>query len=377
MADRRIHICHVQTTMNPGGLENGVVNVVNGLDPDRFRSTVICLHHRGPMADRIVNPSAQVISLNHPDRLAPELPFRLARLFRKLQPDVVHTRNYTPNLYGTLAARLVQVPAVVNGEHGQIQLIEHRKKMVSKFMSGFADRILCVSPGLKDFLHENMNYPPGTVDAIINGVNLQRFQDEECDPVARRRELGVPENAWLVGAIGRFIKFKDHPAMLTLLERLPEVAGRPVHALIIGEGDDFESFKEMTRARGLSDRVHLPGFRGDVHRFYCAFDLFCLLSTDNEGTSNVILEAMASGVPVISTEINGNKHLIRSGWNGVLIPPKGESKNDALAGLVHRLLDNPDQREHLAGNARGFVQSRFAIKRMIDDYSEFYSSLVS
>ncbi len=372
-----IHICHVQTTMNSGGLENGVVNVVNGLDSDHFRSTIVCLHKRGPLADRIVNPSADVICLDHPDRLAPELPYRLAKLFKKLAPDVVHTRNYTPNLYGTIGARLARVPAVVNSEHGMIQLVGWRKKLVSRALAPFADRILCVSPGLRQYLYSKLFYPRDSVHVIINGVNLDRFDNIEVDVAAKRRELGIPENAWLLGIVSRFYPFKDHPAMLDLLERLPEVDGRPVHAIIVGDGDEEVEFRAETKARGLEDRMHLPGFRQDVHELYSMFDIFCLLSRGNEGTSNAILESMAAGVVVLSTEIEGNRHLIKNGWNGVLVPPVGEEKLAALETVVPKLLLDREYKEAIIKRAGENVRSRFRLQGMIDGYASFYRSLAS
>ncbi|MCP4545710.1 MAG: glycosyltransferase [bacterium] len=375
MAKRPITICHVQTTFNPGGLENGVANVVNGLDPDRFRSKVICLHERGALADRIVNPAAEVISLEHPDRLAPELPLRLAKLFRKLKPDIVHARNYTPNLYASIGARLARVPVLINGEHGMVQLIDWRKRMVSKFMRCWADQVLCVSPGLREFLYSQLNYPPNSVHVIINGVNLDRFSTLEADGMARRRELGIPEDVWLLGTVSRFYGFKDHPAMLSFLERVKEVDGKPVHAVIIGDGADVEKFRADRDARGLTDRVHMPGFQQNIHEYYSMFDLFCLLSMDNEGTSNVILEAMAADVPILTTAIEGNRHLIRDGWNGVIVPPIGEPKIDAMEKLIPTLLRDSERLEELKYNARIFVNEQFSLRRMIGEYEDFYTAL--
>ncbi len=376
MVDGRIHICHVQSTFRSGGLENGVANVVNGLDPERFRSTVLCLYEGGELAGRVTNPAATVVNLAHPDRLAPELPFRLAKIFRSLEPDVVHCRNYTANLYGTLGALMARVPTIVNGEHGQVQHVPWKQKLVSRILALASDKILCVSPGLRDYLYETLRYPANSVHTIINGVPLERFDTLVVDGMAKRRELGIPEEVWLLGTVSRFFPFKDHSAMLDFLERVPEVDGRPVHAVIVGVGDTMESFMEERKRRGLEDRMHLPGFRDDVHELYAMFDLFCLLSTGNEGTSNAILESMAAGTPILSTRIAGNLHLIKHGWNGVLVPPLGEAKLAAMTDQVPALLRNPERLAELAENAGIFVREKFKLQRMVNDYAAFYGGLV-
>lgn len=372
-----IHICHVQTSFGSGGLENGVVNIVNGLDPETFRSTVICLHEGGVLAERVTNPKAEVIYLDHPDRLAPELPFRLAKLFRRLAPDIVHTRNYTANLYGTLGARLAHVPTVVNGEHGLIQLVGRRKQLVSRFVALGVDHVLCVSPGLRDFLVSELRYPPDSVHVIINGVDLSRFELVGSAGAAKRRELGIPDDVWLLGMISRFIDIKDNPAMLSLLERVPEVDGRPVHAILIGDGQLAEEFRAETERRNLGARMHLPGFRQDVGELYSMFDVFCLFSNKNEGTSNVLLEAMASALPIVTTDLVGNRHLIKGGWNGVLVPPQGEPKLQALAKEIPALLRDQGRREILARNGKNFVQEHYELHVMIENYGKFYRSLVA
>jgi len=375
MAGRRLHICHVMMTLGGGGMENGLVNVVNGLDPGRFRSTVVCLHELGPYAERVDGPAVTVTNLGHRKGLAPGLVFRLARVLRRLRPDVVHTRNYGANFYGTLAGRLAGAPVIVNGEHGMVQLVGRRQQQVGRAVALLADRVLCVSPGLKEFLVERLRYPERKVTVIVNGVDLARFAASGADVAARRRELGVPEGAWLVGSVGRFYPFKDHRSILDLLERVPEVAGRPLHGCVIGAGGLEDEFRREVADRGLADRVHLPGFLQDVHAYYAAFDVFMLLSTDNEGTSNVILEAMAAGRPVLATTIPGNGHLIRHGENGILVPPKGPEKLAALVRETEGLLADDARRAELARRGHAFVHERFALSGMIDRYADFYAGV--
>jgi glycosyltransferase involved in cell wall biosynthesis len=373
MAVRRLHICHVITTLGGGGMENGLVNVVNGLDPAHFRSTVVCLHELGPLAERISEPTVTVINLAHRQGLAPDLVFRLARVLRRLRPDIVHTRNYGANFYGTLAGRLIRAPVIINGEHGMVQLVGRRQQQVGRAIALMADHVLCVSPGLRDFLVEKLRYPARKVEVIVNGVDLSRFEARGADTAARRRELGVPADAWLVGSVGRFYPFKDHASILGLLERVPAVDGRPLHACIIGAGAMEDEFRREVTDRGLADRVHLPGFLQDIHAYYPVFDVFMLLSTDNEGTSNVILEAMAAGRPVLATEIPGNRHLIRHGENGILVPPKGPDKLTALVRETEILLADAERRSALARRGYEFVHERLSLSGMIDRYADYYA----
>jgi glycosyltransferase involved in cell wall biosynthesis len=134
-----------------------------------------------------------------------------------------------------------------------------------------------------------------------------------------------------------------------------------------------DEFRREVTDRGLADRVHLPGFLQDIHAYYPVFDVFMLLSTDNEGTSNVILEAMAAGRPVLATEIPGNRHLIRHGENGILVPPKGPDKLTALVRETEILLADAERRSALARRGYEFVHERLSLSGMIDRYADYYA----
>ncbi|MEP6501840.1 MAG: glycosyltransferase [Betaproteobacteria bacterium] len=355
-------------SLEPGGLENGVVNVINRLDRTRFESSVCCLKRAGEFARRIEDPCVVVHELGWRGGNDPRLALRLAGLLRRTRPHVVHTRNAEPFFYGFAGAKLAGVPALVHSEHGRTFDDRPARFAVQRWMSRYTDAIFAVSGQLKADLVRHVGLPDAAVEVLHNGVDLRRFDVAErgADPARAqaRRDWGVPAGALVVGSVGRLAAVKNY----ALLLRATAASGLDIHVVLAGEGPERAALTALADSLGIGARVHLLGHCNDVDRVLGSFDVFVLPSL-SEGMSNTLLEAMAAGIAPVASAVGGNGEIVRDGVDGRLF----ESDDEAgLAACLIALCRDDAQRARLAAAARERVQSTFDIRRMIERYEQLY-----
>jgi sugar transferase (PEP-CTERM/EpsH1 system associated) len=367
-----IRVLHVLLSLEPGGLENGVVNVINRLDRARFESSVCCLKRAGEFARRIEDPRVVVHEMDWRGGNDPRLALRLAGLLRRTRPHVVHTRNVEPFFYGFAGAMLARVPALVHSEHGRTFDDRPARFAVQRWMSRHTDAIFAVSGQLKADLVRHVGLPDSAIEVLHNGVDLSRFDAGDRAPAdaparpreALRRGWGVPDGVLVVGSVGRLATVKNYG----LLVRAVASSGLDVHLVLAGEGPERAALTALAASLGVASRVHLLGHCNDVDRVLGAFDIFVLPSF-SEGMSNTLLEAMAAGVPPIASAVGGNGEIVRDGVDGRLFASDDEA---GLAACLIALCRDDAQRARLAAAARERVHATFDIRRMIERYEQLY-----
>lgn len=355
-----LHVVHVLHSLGTGGMEKGVTTVVRNASP-RVRHSVLCLSTSGPMAQRLP-PHTPVVEMHKPPGNSSHFLWRLSRQLLEMDADVVHTRNWG-GMDGIVAARLAGVRGVVHGEHGwdvgDVAGKKWRRRWVRKLLSRWVREFTCVSRDLERWLRDDLRIRR-PVTQVYNGVDTDVFAPGE-QPSPLRAELGLPAGAFVLGSVGRLDPIKDHPTLFRAVASLRE-RGLPAELLVVGDGPERE------RLEGLAGGgVHLLGDRRDVPELLRALDVFALTS-QNEGLSNTILEAMASGLPVVATRVGGNPELVEDGRSGVLVDVgRPEALADALAAYV----DLARRRAHgEAGRAR--VLERFSVRQMVDGYERVW-----
>lgn len=365
-----IRVLHVLLSLEPGGLENGVVNVINRLDRGRFESSVCCLKRAGEFARRIDDPRVVIHEMDWRGGNDPRLALRLAELLRRTRPHIVHTRNAEPFFYGFAGAKLARAQALVHSEHGRKFDDRPARFAVQRWMSRHTDAIFAVSGQLKTDLVRHVGMPESSVEVLHNGVDLSRFAvaDRAIPSVderaALRREWGVPDNALVVGSVGRLVAVKNYALLLRAV-----ASGAPeVHLVLAGEGPERAALTAQAAALGIAARVHLLGHSNDVDRVLRAFDIFVLPSI-SEGMSNTLLEAMAAGVPPVASAVGGNGEIVRDGVDGLLFPNDDEA---GLAACLAALCGDDALRARFAAAARERVQSTFDIRHMVERYEQLY-----
>ena len=353
---------HLVPEFRAGGMEHGVVKVVNGCAPGVVASEICSFRP----ADELKSLLASHVPLHELDRRIgndPRLVPALVRIMRRASPRVVHTHSWGTLCEGYVAARLAGVPVLIHGEHGTLET-RRLNRLVQRWVWRRVDQVLAVSSLLARRMAATIGFPVDRIRVIRNGVDLDRFGT--LGRTEARRVLGLDPSALLVGTVGRLVPVKDHATLLYAAVHLGS-RGLRCEVVIAGDGPLREATTTLAGELGLG-RTHLLGHRPDVERVLAALDVFVLPSR-SEGLSNTILEAMASGLPVVATRVGGAEELVEEGATGLLVPP-GEPA--ALADALGRLLVAPDLRRVMGAAGRRRAGREFALAGMIREYQELY-----
>lgn len=363
------HIVHVVHRFDTGGMENGMVNLFNALPPQRYRHTVVALTDYSDFRRRIGAQTVEFHALQRAPGHGLGWAARLWKLLRQLKPDLVHTRNLAA-LEAQFVAAAAGIRATVHGEHGRDVFDLHGRNwkynLLRRAARPFVSNYIAVSQDLETWLRLTIGVPPHKLHQIYNGVDSAKFHPRE----GARPAFAHPESI-VFGSVGRMVEVKDYPmlvrAFIQLVHQQPERAGR-ARLVIVGEGPARGVCQALLQQAGLSHLAWLPGERHDIAEIMRAFDVFVLPSR-NEGISNTVLEAQASGLPVIATAVGGNVELVKSGVNGILVAPG--DVNDMAQGLLG-YLDAPVRIAEHGGQARRQAEQRFSIAAMAEAYARVY-----
>ncbi|MDN5871941.1 MAG: glycosyltransferase [Nitrococcus sp.] len=370
----RLRILHVVHGLSRGGLENGVVNLVNHLPALQFQQAVCCLERRGEMADRL-DPMAAVFVMRW-RRHSIALPVRLARLIRRWQADIVHCRNWNAWPDTAVACLLLRRrPSLVWSFHGFSDRDDEfplRRCIASRLLAHGTDRLFAVCKDAAVRFAAKTGIPSDRFEVLYNGVDTECFRPA-LDRRALRRTLGLPLERMLILTVANLIPVKDHVALIDSATRMPRQQLGPVHFVFVGDGPLRSEVERCITERGLTNDFTLVGSSDRVADYYRAADLFVLPSR-LEGMSNAILEAMASGLPVVANRVGGNPELVVDGTSGLLCRPN--APDDMVAALV-RLISDHSVRAAMGGMARARAEADFSIEAMVDRYSQFYRSMAA
>lgn len=372
-------IVHLIHQLGVGGLENGLVNLINQMPPARYRHAIVCLKDATPFQQRIRAPSVQVISLHK--REGKDWPhyLRLYRVLRELRPALIHTRNLG-GIEGQLLAALAGVNLRVHGEHGREMADLHgtgwQSTLLRKLMRPLVGHYTAVSGDLETWLVDVIGVPRRKVTQIGNGVDSLQFHPR-LGPAAG---IGPPgflcNNAFVIGSVGRMVDIKDFmslvQAFLLLLAQEPGPRSR-LRLVIAGDGPERAACQAMLHDAGVAALAWLPGARDDVAQLMRAMDLFVLPSLA-EGSSNTILEAMASGLPVVATNVGGNVDLVQPGWTGTLVESGAPGQ---LADAIADYYNLPELGPRHGMRGRRQVLAEHSLAAMAGAYLALYDAMLA
>ena len=372
--DARPLIAHIVYRFDVGGLENGIVNLINHIPHTDFRHAVIALTEITDFRHRIERKDVSFSALHKPPGHALRLYPQLYRLFRELQPAIVHTRNLAA-LEAALPAWAAGVPVRIHGEHGRdlgdLDGSSRKHRWLRRLYRPFVRKHIALSRDLERYLTRRVGIAAKRVVQIYNGVDTESFH-----PAAASREPieGCPfsdPSLWIIGSVSRMQQVKDPlllaHAFIRLLAIAPALKGQ-LRLVMVGEGPLRAEAQALLARAGVSALTWLPGERSDVAKILRGLDCFVLPSLA-EGISNTILEAMATGLPVIATNVGGNGELVDAGRTGELVP---SADVEVLAQrLVNYAVDQESARA--AGRAgRERVERLFSLDCMVQRYRQLY-----
>ncbi|MGR9053107.1 MAG: TIGR03088 family PEP-CTERM/XrtA system glycosyltransferase [Gammaproteobacteria bacterium] len=368
-------IVHVIYNFGVGGLENGLVNLINRM-PNDYRHAVICLKQSSDFSKRL-QKDVPIYELNKKEGQDWRSFVEMYRLLKRLKPDIVHTRN--------LAAIEYQIPALlagvryrIHGEHGWDTFDpdgENKKyQMLRRFMSLIIDCFVPLSQHLQNYLLDKVKISSHKISRICNGVDTEKFRPRTSEEsLVEDSPFVRGGNLVFIGTVGRMHGVKDQvtlvEAFIELLTQNPSLSDF-VRLVLIGDGPLKEQCSQLLSKHGLDKYVWLPGERNDIADIMRMFDIF-VLPSQSEGISNTILEAMASGLPVVATRVGGNPELVEHGQTGFLVEKQNPQK---MAEYLLNYIEKPLLRRQHGNNARNRVLAECSMDAMVAKYKAVYDS---
>ncbi len=369
-----VHLIH---RLAVGGLENGIVNLVNHMPAERYRHAVVCLTGYTDFRERIRKPEVSVTALNKREGKDWSAYRRLWHLLRELRPDILHTRTMA-TLDAQFTGVLAGVHGRVHGEHGrESSCIQGGRKnqLLRSALRPVIAHYTTVNLELARFLVSEVGIPGQRVTRIYNGVDTGRFHPQR----GPRRPFGpegfVNGDSVVIGTVGRMQPVKDQASLIRAFLGLVEGASplrKRLRLVLAGDGPLAGGLRAMLQQAGAADLAWLPGERSDIPELLRAMDIFVLPSL-GEGTSNTILEAMATGLPVIATDVGGNPELVDDGSTGWLVAPADPA---ALAGRIRMYAENRQAMAEHGREGRRTAEERFSLQAMVNGYMSVYDRVL-
>jgi len=361
-------VIHIVNQMGYGGVELGIINIVNTMPKERYRHAIISqtVCSKG-IVSRLRRSDVKIYTLNKRKGNDPRIFLRLWRILRQLRPAIVHTRNLATQ-ENQVVAWLAGVKIRIHGDHGwdtTLDKIHYRSHQLRRMLRPFVKHYIALSQEIGDYLVKKIGVNPDKLSKILNGVDTGKYY-----PVER-----VEKERFSVCTVGGFRPVKDQAnlvrAVKKLLEKMPDMHDR-IKLSLIGDGPTRKELEDLIAANHLENIAEITGFRNNVPDMLHEFDIF-VLPSKAEGIPNVILEAMSCGLPVIATDVGGNRELVVEGETGFLVPP---NDSESLADALQIYIQNPHLIETHGIAARKRIEAYFSLETMASAYMKVYDRLL-
>jgi sugar transferase (PEP-CTERM/EpsH1 system associated) len=372
-----IRILHVVDTWAVGGLQRGLANLIERMDPSRFDHVICAMRPVDPVnAQPLPAGRVQVIGLSEQEARSRFQAPALTRKVREVRPNIVHTRNWG-TFEALWSALRVRGCARVHSEHGvdwdSAEKELWRRILCRRLAFQMANHVVSVSHQLKHVHAQRTGFPTTRIEVIHNGVDSVQFRPDPEARVLVRKQLGIGDNEFCMGCVANLTPVKDHLTLFRAVARFADRAS-PWRLLVVGAGPELPKLTAfVNRYPGWKDRVLFLGRSNSVSQVLNAMDVYVLPSL-TEGINNSLLEAMATGLAILATDTGGTPEVVIGGESGLLFPVGDDA---CVAEQLLLLQENSEWRRRLGESALSRVRSAFSIQSMVRKYESLYESLVT
>ncbi len=354
-------------------MERGLLNIINYGHHSEFSHVILCFTEAGEFARLIRSPTCRLIEFHKKAGNDFRLIWNVARVVRQWHVDVLHARGWPTLIETALAAHLAGIRPTIYSFHGktarEVQGVGLLRRVAQAVGLRTYKRVVTLTNLMREDLAAEAWFAKERINIIANGVDHELFHPRP-DRLALRQRYGLPSGRYILGNIARLDPVKNHELLLHVLSRFPRGLDRPF-LVIVGDGETRPALERTIKQLGLESDVRLWGYSNETAGLLACLDVYVQASL-YEGFSNTVLEAMATGVPVLVTDVGGTRDIIEDGREGFYFSPNDVPQ---LCRLIERLRVDERLREQMGRDARDRAQKEFTIHSMVDAYESMYREL--
>ena len=370
-----INILYVIAAMGPGlggGAERALINLSTRVDRKKYRPVVCCVTRGGPSVEELKEANIPVYILGKKSKIDISVLFKLMKIIRKEKISIIHTYMFTSNMWGRLAAILMRVPIIISSEEA---LSYHEKEewyhiLIDKFLSFFTDKIITIAPEIAESVIKKEGISKSKLVVIFNGIELDKF-NKEINVLSKKMELCIDPSLPVVGTVGGFFRPVKRIDLFIEVAHLVLKVKPQTQFVIVGGGTLLNDLKNLAERLGIREKIFFLGFQKDISDIFKIMDIY-VLTSKSEGLPTVLIEAGASGIPMVSFDVGGVKNIVIDGKTGFLIPP---DNLELMTEAIVKLLDNFSKREEMGREAKEYVK-KFDVSEMVKNTESLYEELI-
>jgi glycosyltransferase involved in cell wall biosynthesis len=386
-SNRKIRVAHLIAGIGTGGTGENTLFTIEGLDKEKYHiNLVVGKELKEDISRRIRNKRINLIQVQ-PFKFRYHflydtiLLLKLILLFKKGHYDIVHTHMTKPGILGRIAARIAGIPIIIHGLHvnalevSDSKFINIVKIFLEKKISKFTDAHISVSEIVSQKYLEYGIGKKVKYFTVRSGMELNKFLNakENIDNQQKRQELGLTDECFVIGNVGRLQASKSHHFLFQAIKRVLKLRkNQPIKLLVLGEGKNRNKLINFVKELDLEKNVIFTGYRKDVAELMTIMDLFVLTSL-REGLPRVLVQAAAVGIPSVAFNVDGVSEILKDNYNGFLVEPKN------IEQLVERIIKYIDNKELLrihGKNGQNVVRNRWSVEGMVKRTDQIYSYLI-
>lgn len=368
----KLKVLHLTYDMRIGGTEQVIKNLVENTDQQQFDMSILCIESPlGPFADDLLAKGISITALSRSPGFDRKIIKQIRAYIKQHNIDVVHCHQYTPWVYGVLAAFATRTKVIFT-EHGRFypDSSSWKRKLINPWLHKITAATTAISTATKDALAIYEYIPAKDIQVIYNGISPLEIDQQQVELL--RQELGIGPNTLCLGTVARLDPIKNHPMMIHAFKQVLN-GGIDAKLLIVGDGEMRETITDLISELKLEQHVIMTGYQAKPQNHLALMDIY-LLSSFSEGTSMTLLEAMSIGKPCVVTKAGGNPEIIEHQINGLV------TRNDdanAFAAAITTLAHNPDLRKSMSEQSRQRFEKKFSATSMVYLFQHLYQQVTA